>query len=108
MAPYTVIGQPVARPDGVDKVTGTGRYTADHPLPGTLWGRCLHSPYSHARILRIDVEEGDEVFGGQALAMVEAMKMENVLRAERNAKVAKVRARPGDSLSVDDVILEFE
>jgi propionyl-CoA carboxylase alpha chain len=40
--------------------------------------------------------------------MVEAMKMENVLRAERKARVAKVNARPGDSLAVDDVIMEFE
>jgi propionyl-CoA carboxylase alpha chain len=59
-------------------------------------------------VVRIDVGEGDEVFDGQALCMVEAMKMENVLRAERRAKVAKVRARPGDSLAVDDVIMEFE
>jgi propionyl-CoA carboxylase alpha chain len=59
-------------------------------------------------VVRIDVSEGDEVFDGQALAMVEAMKMENVLRAERRARVARVRARPGDSLAVDDVILEFE
>jgi propionyl-CoA carboxylase alpha chain len=59
-------------------------------------------------VVRIDVAEGDEVFDGQALAMVEAMKMENVLRAERKAVVKKVRATPGDSLAVDDVILEFE
>jgi propionyl-CoA carboxylase alpha chain len=59
-------------------------------------------------VVRIDVAEGDEVFDGQALAMVEAMKMENVLRAERKALVTKVHARPGDSLAVDDVIMEFE
>ncbi|MER2508805.1 MAG: acetyl/propionyl/methylcrotonyl-CoA carboxylase subunit alpha [Amaricoccus sp.] len=59
-------------------------------------------------VVRIDVKVGDEVFDGQALAMVEAMKMENVLRAERNAKVSKILAKPGDSLAVDDVILEFE
>ena len=59
-------------------------------------------------VVRIDVEEGDEVFDGQALAMVEAMKMENVLRAERKARVARVHAKPGDSLAVDAVILEFE
>ncbi len=40
--------------------------------------------------------------------MVEAMKMENVLRAERKATVAAIRAKPGDSLRVDDVIMEFE
>ena len=59
-------------------------------------------------IVRIDVAVGDEVFDGQALCMVEAMKMENVLRSERKARVAKVNVRPGDSLGVDDVILEFE
>ena len=59
-------------------------------------------------IVRIDVAEGDEVFDGQALCMVEAMKMENVLRAERKARVARVLAKPGDSLAVDDVIMEFE
>jgi propionyl-CoA carboxylase alpha chain len=40
--------------------------------------------------------------------MVEAMKMENVLRAERRGRVARILARPGDSLAVDDVIMEFE
>ncbi len=59
-------------------------------------------------VVRIDVAVGDEVFDGQPLAMVEAMKMENVLRAERKARVAKILAKPGDSLAVDDVILEFE
>ncbi len=59
-------------------------------------------------VVRIDVAEGDEVHDGQALCMVEAMKMENVLRAERKGRVAKVRAQPGDSLGVDDVILEFD
>ena len=40
--------------------------------------------------------------------MVEAMKMENILRAERDGTVAALKASPGDSLAVDDVILEFE
>jgi propionyl-CoA carboxylase alpha chain len=59
-------------------------------------------------VVRIDVAEGDEVQDGQSLCMVEAMKMENVLRAERRARVARVLAKPGDSLGVDDVIMEFE
>ena len=44
---------------------------------------------------------------GDALCVVEAMKMENVLKAERDGKVSKVLAKPGDSLNVDAVILEF-
>jgi propionyl-CoA carboxylase alpha chain len=59
-------------------------------------------------VVRIDVSAGDEVFEGQPLCMVEAMKMENVLRAERKARVARVLASAGDNLAVDDVILEFE
>ena len=59
-------------------------------------------------VVRVEVSAGDEVQEGQALAVVEAMKMENVLRAERRGRVARVAASAGDSLAVDDVILEFE
>jgi len=54
------------------------------------------------------VAEGDTVQEGQALATVEAMKMENVLRAERKGVVSKITCAPGDSLAVDAVIMEFE
>jgi propionyl-CoA carboxylase alpha chain len=59
-------------------------------------------------VVSLDVAAGDEVKAGQALAVVEAMKMENILRAERDGVVAALSAAPGDSLAVDDVILEFE
>ena len=59
-------------------------------------------------IVKIDVEAGQEVQEGQALCTVEAMKMENILRAEKKGTVSKVNAGPGDSLAVDDVIMEFE
>jgi len=59
-------------------------------------------------IVKMYVAEGDEVQDGQALCTVEAMKMENILRAERKGVVKKVNAAPGDSLAVDDVIIEFE
>ncbi|SDC36197.1 acetyl-CoA carboxylase biotin carboxylase subunit [Ruegeria marina] len=59
-------------------------------------------------IVKVDVEVGQEVQEGQALCTVEAMKMENILRAERKGIVAKLNAGPGDSLAVDDVIMEFE
>jgi propionyl-CoA carboxylase alpha chain len=55
----------------------------------------------------IDVAEGQEVKTGETLAVVEAMKMENVLRAERDCVVKKILAKPGDSLTVDAVIMEF-
>ncbi len=60
------------------------------------------------QVVRIDVQEGDVVEAGQPLVLVEAMKMENVLKAERRARVSKVRVAPGAVLAVDEVILEFE
>ena len=59
-------------------------------------------------ITSISVAEGDEVEAGQALATVEAMKMENILRAERKGRVAKVFVKAGGSLAVDEVILQFD
>ena len=59
-------------------------------------------------VVSIAVAVGDEVQEGQALATVEAMKMENVLRAERKGVVKAINAAPGASLAVDDVIMEFE
>ena len=64
------------------------------PMPGLL--------------VSLNVKEGDKVEAGQPLAVVEAMKMENILRAEKAGVVKKVDAKPGESLAVDAVILEFE
>ena len=64
------------------------------PMPGLL--------------VALHVKEGDHVEAGQPLAVVEAMKMENILRAEKAATVKKVNAAAGDSLAVDAVILELE
>ena len=64
------------------------------PMPGLL--------------VSLHVGEGDEVQPGQPLATVEAMKMENILRAEKTGTVKKVNAAQGDSLAVDEVILELE
>jgi propionyl-CoA carboxylase alpha chain len=64
------------------------------PMPGLL--------------TQLRVDEGDDVQSGQDLAVVEAMKMENVLLAERDGKVSKVLAAVGDTLAVDQSILEFE
>ncbi|MBY9063941.1 acetyl/propionyl/methylcrotonyl-CoA carboxylase subunit alpha [Sphingomonas yunnanensis] len=64
------------------------------PMPGLL--------------VRLDVAVGDKVEAGQPLAVVEAMKMENILRAEKSATVKTLNAAAGDSLAVDQVILELE
>ena len=58
-------------------------------------------------VVSIAVKEGQEVKAGETVAVVEAMKMENVLRAEIDGTVKKINCKPGDSLAVDAVILEF-
>ena len=64
------------------------------PMPGLL--------------VKLHVAEGEEVQPGQPLATVEAMKMENILRAEKQATIGTINAAEGDSLAVDEVILELE
>ena len=58
-------------------------------------------------VVSIAVSEGQEVKAGETLAVVEAMKMQNVLRAERDGTVKKIHAIPGATLAVDALILEF-
>jgi len=58
-------------------------------------------------VVSINVAQGQEVKAGETLAVVEAMKMENVLSAERDGTIKTVNAKKGDSLALDDVILEF-
>ncbi len=60
---YSVIGQPVARGEGGDKVSGKAVYPADIALPGMLWGKVLRSPFPHARIVRIDTTRASRVPG---------------------------------------------
>jgi propionyl-CoA carboxylase alpha chain len=59
-------------------------------------------------LVSLNVAAGDTVEAGQPLAVVEAMKMENILRAEKSGVVKVVNAAAGDSLAVDAVILEME
>ncbi len=78
---------PVKRPPDMSKYLLS-------PMPGLL--------------VSLAVAPGQEVKAGQEICVVEAMKMENQLRAERDGRVAALRAKPGDSLAVDQAILEFE
>ena len=64
------------------------------PMPGLL--------------VALAVKEGQEVKAGEELCILEAMKMENVMRAEKDAVIKEIRAKPGDSLMVDQIIMEFE
>ena len=89
---YTEREAGYARLMPVKKLADTGKHVLC-PMPGL--------------VVSIAVEEGQEVKAGETVAVVEAMKMENVLRAEIDGTVKKINAKPGDSLAVDAVILEF-
>ena len=67
MVTFTNIGQSTTRLEGTEKVTGSTQYTADLTLPGTLWGRCLRSPWPHARIVYIDASRARQVPGVHAV-----------------------------------------
>ncbi len=69
--------------------------------------RLLLSPMP-GLLVSVAVEDGQEVKVGEELAVIEAMKMENVLRAERDVTVSAIKAQAGESLIVDQVIMEFE
>ena len=59
-------------------------------------------------MVSLAVSEGQTVKAGESLCVVEAMKMENILRAERDAVVKEILVQPGDTLAVDAVIMAFE
>ena len=87
-----------APPASASSASAQIRSTAGSSPPG---------PPATGQVVSIAVAEGQEVKAGEALAVVEAMKMENVLRAERDGVVKAIRVKPGDSLAVDAVIMEF-
>ena len=77
----------------------------DKPPPDT--SRLLLSPMP-GLLVDLAVKPGQPIKAGEKLAVIEAMKMENVLRAERDATVKALLAKAGDSLAVDQPIVEFE
>ena len=81
-----------------------GEKTIENFEPGKVAGPLSLEEGSYDIAL---TKPGEEVKTGEPLCIVEAMKMENVLRAERDGTIAKIHAKEGDSLAVDAVILEF-
>ena len=62
-----VVGQPIGRVEGPDKVSGRMEYTADVPVPEALWGKCLRSTMPHARLVRVDASRARQVPGVRAV-----------------------------------------
>jgi propionyl-CoA carboxylase alpha chain len=86
-------------------VAELARHMLDKPAPDL--SRLLLAPMP-GLLTRLDVAVGDKVEPGQSVAVMEAMKMENILRAARAATVKATPAKAGDSLAVDQIIVEFE
>ena len=78
---YSYIGKSAPKIEGVKKVTGQALYTADHVLPGTVWGKVLRSPYPHARITRMNTERAKAHDG--VLAILTAADIPDVLTGRR-------------------------
>ena len=86
-------------------VAELAKHMLDKPAPDL--SRLLIAPMP-GLLTRLHVKAGDKVEAGQPVAVMEAMKMENVLRAEKPAKVKATPVKAGESLAVDQVIMEFE
>lgn len=59
-------------------------------------------------IVSVSVEPGQAVIEGQELLIVEAMKMQNIIKSEIEGKIKKVNIKPGQSVAVDELLIEFE
>ena len=59
-------------------------------------------------MITVDVEAGQTVVDGQQLCIIEAMKMQNIIKAERDGKIKSVKVKAGDSVAVDELLIEFE
>jgi 4-hydroxybenzoyl-CoA reductase subunit alpha len=66
--PNSIIGKRMPMTDAYQKVTGSGRYSDDLAVPGMLYGRMLHSPHAHARIVSIDTSEAEALPGVKVVA----------------------------------------
>jgi CO/xanthine dehydrogenase Mo-binding subunit len=78
---YSYIGKSAPKIEGEKKVTGQALYTADHVLPGTVWGKVLRSPYPHARITRVNTDRARAHDG--VLAVLTAADIPDVLTGRR-------------------------
>jgi carbon-monoxide dehydrogenase large subunit len=73
---HRIVGQPIGRIDGIEKVNGEARYSADVSLPGLIWGKALRSPLPHARIVRIDTSRARALPG--VLAVLTAQDLPDI------------------------------
>ncbi|HKK60081.1 MAG TPA: biotin/lipoyl-containing protein [Salinivirga sp.] len=91
-----LVRKPVSKKPGEGKLqkSQSGGHKVKAPLPGS--------------IMKINVEPGDTVIKGQTLLVMEAMKMENNIQAEKEGTIANIKVKEGDSVLQDDILLEME
>ena len=78
---HRIIGKPIGRVDGIEKVSGAACYSGDVSVPGLIWGKALRSPLPHARIARIDVTRARALPG--VLAVLTAKDLPRILVGRR-------------------------
>src|SRR2546428_11638086 len=78
---HRIVGKPIGRLDGIEKVSGEARYSGDVTLTGLVWGKALRSPLPHARILRMDTSKAKALAG--VLALLTAQDLPNILVGRR-------------------------
>jgi pyruvate carboxylase subunit B len=87
------------RTRAIREMTGKGgKHSGPRPLKAPMPGL----------VVKVEVAEGESVLPGQGLVIVEAMKMENELKAEAGGRVSKVRVEPGQAVEKDQVLVEFD
>lgn len=59
-------------------------------------------------VVSVSVKPGDKVVDGQELCIIEAMKMQNILKSEKEGTIKSVKVKAGDSVTVDELLIEFE
>lgn len=92
-----LVRKPVAKKPGegkLQKSAGTGGHKVKAPLPGN--------------IMKINIKPGDQVIKGQTLLVMEAMKMENNIQADKEGTIKDIKINEGDSVLQDDVLIEME
>ena len=103
---FRVVGKRVARPDGVDKVTGRARYGADINLAGLLHGKVLRSPHAHAKIKSVDTSRAEAYPGVKAVVTARDLPFASLTQEALGSDYQKLKTASGHVLAGDKVLFK--
>ena len=103
---FRVVGKRVARPDGVDKVTGRARYGADINLAGPLHGKVLRSPHAHAKIKSVDTSRAEAYPGVKAVVTARDLPFASLTQEALGSDYQKLKTASGHVLAGDKVLFK--